>query len=69
MERPLDGLLSTRILDLGYTADSLAPGVFLNAAGEPEGFIRILGEEEVEPEDTTFADAMQWVVIQFYLPA
>ncbi|MGI8407987.1 MAG: hypothetical protein ACR2L3_05700 [Actinomycetota bacterium] len=66
-EPNIDDLLSKRIVALGYTRDSLAPGVFINAAGEPEGFIRILGEGR-EPKETKFAEDMQWVVIQFFLP-
>ena len=65
-EKNIDDLLSKRILALGYTRDSV-PGVFNNAAGDPEGFIGILGEGR-EPKETKFADDMQWVVIQFFLP-
>ena len=39
----------------------------MNAAGDPEGFIRILGEGG-DKGGKKFADHKQWVVIQFYLP-
>ena len=66
-EKNIDDLLGKRILALGYTRDTLAPGVFMNAAGDPEGFIRILGEGG-DDGGKKFEDHKQWVVIQFYLP-
>ena len=66
-EKNIDDLLGKRILALGYTRDTLAPGVFMNAAGDPEGFIRILGEGG-DDGGKKFEDHQQWVVIQFYLP-
>jgi hypothetical protein len=66
-KKGIDDLLAQRIVALGYTRDDFAPGVFLNAKGDPEGFIRVLGEGgDTGGED--FADHKQWVVIQFYLP-
>ena len=66
-KKDIDDLLGQRILALGYTRDTLAPGVFMNAAGDPEGFIRILGEGG-DRGGKKFEDHKQWVVIQFYLP-
>ena len=61
-------LLHRRILALGYTGlGGPTGGIYNNAAGDPEGFVRILGEAG----DTTgrdFADHKDWVVVQFYLP-
>ena len=61
-------LLHRRILALGYTGlGGPTGGIYNDAAGDPEGFVRILGEAG----DTTggdFADHKDWVVVQFYLP-
>jgi hypothetical protein len=62
--RGILALLEQRILGLGYTGSY---GVYDNAAGDPEGFVRVLGEGGDEP-GKAFADHKDWVVIQFYLP-
>jgi hypothetical protein len=61
-------LLHRRILALGYTGLSgPTGGTYDNAAGDPEGFVRILGEAG-DTGGSEFAAHTQWVVIQFYLP-
>ena len=61
-------LLHKRILALGYTGlGGSTGGTYVNAAGDPEGFVRILGQGG-DTGGGGFEDHTQWVVVQFYLP-
>lgn len=55
--------LDQRILGLGYTADQFAANVYLNAAGDPERFLRLLSDDD----ESELADAETWPVVHFYL--
>ena len=61
-------LLHQRIVALGYTGPGgPTGGTSANAAGDPEGFVRVLGEGG-DTGGQQFRDHKQWVVVQFYLP-